>query len=467
MEFVTQRLEQLLWRRDRSSFDTPPRWLTVARYAYALARDLLAGELSLRAMSLVYTTMLAIVPLLAFSFAVLKALGIHRDLAPLIFNFLAPLGPRAGELTTQIIGFVDNVSGSTIASISIALLLLTALSMAQKVESSFNYVWRVDRPRSFARRFTEYLSVMFVGPLIMSVAIGFTASLASTTVMERLALMGPFGAWLASLGGLAPYALVIAAFSFLYVFVPNTRVYIRPAVYGGLFAGVLWAGCGSLFTSFFVSVSRWEAIYSGFAIVIIAMLWMHLSWLILLLGAQLAFYLQNPEYLRLGQRTESRSNRVREHLALSTMLLVGRDFEKPGHGWRVESLAARIRIPKQVLEPVVSALMHCKLLSQTSERRLIPARDPRRISVSEILDAVRSSERDHATHASTEWNATVLSLTESVEQAIRSAVGDKSLADVVDTDVQSEAAATEADAKTGSGTNFRREHRVLRGTGGN
>ena len=161
-----------------------------------------------------------------------------------------------------------------------------------------------------------------------------------------------------------PYALVIAAFSFLYVFVPNTRVYVRPAVYGGIFAGVLWAGCGSLFTSFFVSVSRWEAIYSGFAIVIIAMLWMHLSWLILLLGAQLAFYLQNPDYLRLGQRTESTSNSVREHLALSTMLLVGRDFEKPGHGWRVESLAARMRIPRHLLEPVVSALTHCKLLTR-------------------------------------------------------------------------------------------------------
>jgi membrane protein len=446
MELLTRPLEQWLWRHHRSSFDPPPRWLAVARYAYALLRDLLAGELSLRAMSLVYTTMLAIVPLLAFSFAVLKGLGIHRDLEPLIYNFLAPLGPRAGELTTRIIGFVDNVSGSTIATISIALLLFSALSMAQKVESSFNYVWRVDRPRSFARRLSEYLSVMLVGPLLMSVALGFTASLASTMVMERLAQMQPFGPWLASVGSLTPYLLVIAAFSFLYVFVPNTRVYVRPAIYGGIFAGLLWVGSGSLFTSFFVSVSRWEAIYSGFAIVIIAMLWMHLSWLILLLGAQLAFYLQNPDYLRLGQRTESTSNSVREHLALSTMLLVGRDFEKPGHGWRVESLAARIRIPRHLLEPIVSALTHCKLLTETSERRLIPARDPHRISVSEILDAVRTTHRDHPAEASTEWNPTVRSLTDSVEQAIRSAIGDKTLADVVDADFRSDAAATDAEA---------------------
>ena len=102
----------------------------------------------------------------------------------------------------------------------------------------------------------------------------------------------------------------------MYVFVPNTRVRLKPALIGGVFAGVLWAGGGSLFTSFVVSMSRYEAIYAGFAIVLVAMVWLYLSWLILLLGAQLAFYVQNPEYLPLGQRTLSASNATRERLAL-------------------------------------------------------------------------------------------------------------------------------------------------------
>jgi len=449
MELITQRLEQWLWRHHRLSFERPPRSVLVARFAYALLRDLLNGDLSLRAMSLVYTTMLAIVPLLAFSFSVLKGLGFHRELEPLLLNFLAPIGPRAAEVSNSIIGFVDNVSGSALASVSIALLLYSALSMAQKVEGSFNFVWRVDRPRSFARRFSEYLSVMLVGPLLMSVAMGFTATLASTTVMGRLQQIEPFGSLLASLSGLTPYILVIAAFSFLYVFVPNTRVRVRPALLGGVFAGVLWAGSGSLFTGFVISVSRTEAIYSGFAIVIVAMVWMYLSWLILLLGAQLAFYLQNPDYLRLGQRTESMSNGLRERLALSTMLLVGRDFEKPGHGWRVESLAARIRVPRHMLEPVVAALMNTGLLTQTNEQRLIPAKDARRITVTEILDAVRNTDRDTVGAPSSEWNATVRSLTDSVEQAIHAAVAGKSLADIVDADLRDEAAGSAATPQTG------------------
>ncbi|HZL93942.1 MAG TPA: YhjD/YihY/BrkB family envelope integrity protein [Vicinamibacterales bacterium] len=445
MDFVTQRLERWLWSGPGHSNEGASRSLLVARYAFALLRDLLNGNLSLRAMSLVYTTILSIVPLLAFAFAVLKGLGFHRELEPLLLSFTAPLGPQGAELTQRLIGFVDNVSGSALASVSIAILLYSALSMAQKVEGSFNFVWRVDRPRSFWRRFSEYLSVMFVGPLLMTFAIGLTATLASATATSRLRDIEPLGTWIADLSSLAPYAMVVAGFSFLYVFVPNTRVRLIPALIGGLFAGVLWAGSGSLFTSFVVSVSRTEAIYSGFAIVIVAMLWMHLSWLILLLGAQLSFYVQNPEYLRLGQRTEHMSNALRERLALSAMLLVGRDFETPGHGWRIESLSAQIRVPRHWLEPIVSSLTNAGLLTRTNDQRLIPARDPRRIEVTDILSAVRRSERD-SHGASDDWNDTVSALAEAVERAIRDAVAGRSLADMVDADACAEEAAKAMDA---------------------
>jgi membrane protein len=160
---------------------------------------------------------------------------------------------------------------------------------------------------------------------------------------------------------------------------------------------------------------------------------MHLSWLILLLGTQLAFYVQNPEYLRLGQRTDPLSNALRERLALSAMLLVGRDFDTPGHGWRVESLAASIRVPRHLLEPVIVSLTHAGILTRTNEQRLIPARDPHRIEVVEIVNAVRSRDRDsHGT--SDDWNPTVSALCDSVDTAIRGVLAGRTLADMVDTD---------------------------------
>ena len=436
MDFVLDALERRLWPRAGLGDEHAARWRVVARYAFALLRDFLRGELSLRAMSLVYTTMIAIVPLLAFSFSVLKALGLHHDLEPLLMGFLTPIGPRASELTQRIVGYVDNVNGSVLASVSVVLLIVSALSMAQKVEASFNFVWRVDRPRSFVRRFSEYLSVMLIGPALMSVAIGFTASLASDAVMGRLEELGRVGHWLAGLSALAPYVLVIATFFFLYVFVPNTRVRLRPALLAGALAGAVWAAIGDLFTSFVVNVSRNEAIYSGFAIVLAAMIWLHLSWLILLLGAQLAFYLQNPDYLRLGQRTEVMSNGLRERLALNTMLLIGRDFEQPGHGWRIESLAARIRIARHLLEPVATSLMRAGLVTRTAEHRLLPARDPRRITVCDILDAVRATDRDPHHAPAEDWNPTVQRLGDAVEHAIRDALGGRTLAELVADDLR-------------------------------
>jgi membrane protein len=446
VELLIGYLERRLWPAGTSPYAPAPRWLMAARYAFALLRDYVQGEISLRAMSLVYTTMLTIVPLLAFAFAVLKGLGFHRNLEPLLQNFLAPLGPRGGELATRIVGLVDNVSGSALASVSVIVLLLSAMSLAEKVEGSFNFVWRVDRPRSFARRLSDYLSVIFVGPLLMSLAMGLLATLSSDTATNWIRSLAPFGSWIVSLRSLTPYVMVIAGFTFLYVFVPNTRVRVKYALIGGVFGGVLWAGSGSLFTTIVVSVSRTEAIYSGFAILILAMLWLHLSWVVLLLGAQLSFYVQNPDYLRLGQRAETLSSALRERLALATMLLVGRDFATPGHGWRIKSLSAQLRVPGHLLAPVVDSLMESGLLTRTSELRLVPARDPRNIEAKAILDAVRHTRSDKD-NVGDYWNATVNTLADGIEHAIRDAVGARSLADLVDADLQKESARREEAAR--------------------
>jgi membrane protein len=432
MEQLEKRLLALLWPVEMPANPGHRALLIVGRYTMALLRDFASGALSLRATGLVYTTMLAIVPLLALSFSVLKGFGFHHRMEPLLLNFLTPLGPRAEELTAAVIGFVDNVQGSALAGVSLGLLIFTALSMAQRVEDGFNFVWRVDRPRSFARRFSEYLSVMLVGPVIMTIAMGLTATVASTTVIERLQQVEPFGSLIVSLGQMMPYLLVIAAFTFLYAFVPNTTVRVRSALLGGVLAGGLWAATGELFAEFVAGASRTEAIYSGFAIVIVAMLWLYVSWLILLLGAQFTFYHQNPEYLGLGRATPTMSNELREKLALTVMLLIATDFEQPSHGWRVPSLAAKLGMPRHLLEPIVDVLRQAELVAETTQQRLVPTKDLRRISLAEILDAVRGSLGDPSATVRIPWNVTVASLSEKIGSSIQSALQSRSLADLVD-----------------------------------
>ncbi|MGW8370236.1 MAG: YihY/virulence factor BrkB family protein, partial [Gammaproteobacteria bacterium] len=262
------------------------RWLLeLGRYAFALGRDFITGELSLRAMSLVYTTMLAIVPALAFAFAIAKGLGMHNQFEPALEEVLAPLGSQAAEIAHNVTGFVDNVNGLVLGGLSIGVLLLTAMSMAQKVESSFNYVWRVDRPRTFGRRFSEYLSVMLMGPLVMAIAFGAITSLSSATIVEWLREHSEtFALWIGYLGNLVPVIMIVAAFVFLYMFIPNARVKIVPALIGGTIGGVVWAASAFLFANFATGSSRFQAIYSSFATIFVLLFWIYISWLILLLG---------------------------------------------------------------------------------------------------------------------------------------------------------------------------------------
>jgi membrane protein len=404
--------------------------LVAARYLFALVRDLSTGEINLRAMSLVYTTVLSVVPMLAFGFALAKGLGIHEQLEPMLREFLQPIGPRADEFTETIIAFVDNVSGSVLALVSIGLLLLTVISMAQKVESSFNFVWRVDRPRSFGRRFSEYLSVILIGPTVMLLAAALIASLSSQTLIDRLGAGETLAAWIVRLGDTSPYVMVACAFTFLYLFIPNTKVKLKPALIGGITAGIVWTATGYLFAGFVASSGRLEAIYSGFVVVFSAMVWLYLTWLIFLLGSQLAYYIQNPFQVRFGQRTIAVANATKERLCLSIMFMVALDFARPAHGWTDESLASALRVPRSTLEPIIAGLMADGLLAKGGEHRLIPGRDPHRITLSEIVAAVRGDDRE--SHAANAWNRSIDTIADRIESAIASELGSRTVGELVD-----------------------------------
>ncbi len=405
--------------------------LVAGRYLFALGRELASGELSLRAMSLVYTTMLAIVPTLGFGFGLARLLGYHEDLRPLLEETLGPIGPeRAVEITDNIMEFADNINGSVLGALSLGLLLVTVMSMAQKVEGSFNFVWRVDRPRSFARRFSEYVTVMLIGPLAIAIILTLIAWLSSITLEELEAMRPPFS-WFARVGDLLPFLMTVCVFAFLYVFIPNTRVRIVPALIGGFAAGVVWAAGGFLFTSIVAASARWQTIYSGFAIVLIAMFWLYLSWLILLLGSQLAFYVQKPYHLRFGRRTRPIDNDARERLSLAVMYLIARDFVRPAHGWTNESLAAALSVPRDALEPIMGALTATELVDETSEQRLIPGRDPHRIRLVDIVASVRGHGRDWI-RSRESWNESVDQLVDRIDEAIETELGERTLGELVD-----------------------------------
>ncbi|MDH3930474.1 MAG: YihY/virulence factor BrkB family protein, partial [Deltaproteobacteria bacterium] len=170
-------LRKNVWEVELSSLPWWKSWLTrVLRVFYVVIRDLLEGQLTLRAMSLVYTTLLAMVPLLAVSFSVLKGFGVHNQIEPLLLNFLRPMGERGVEVTSRIIGFVDSVKAGVLGSVGFALLIYTVISLIQKIEQACNDTWQVNRSRPLSQKFSDYLSVILIGPLLVFSALGITAS---------------------------------------------------------------------------------------------------------------------------------------------------------------------------------------------------------------------------------------------------------------------------------------------------
>src|SRR5262249_13222872 len=158
-----------------------------------------------------------------------------------------------------------------------------------------------------------------VGPALIVAALGLLATMASSHLAQNLSHIKVVGTIFAGIGRLTPYVLVTGVFTFMYAFVPNTKVRLKAALVGGLVARCAWAAVGALFASFVAHSAQTIAIYASFAILIAALIWIHLCWLILLLGAQLSFYVQNPQYLRPGRNEIHLTSSLRERIALSVM----------------------------------------------------------------------------------------------------------------------------------------------------
>ncbi len=429
---LERHIDSILWGQKLKDFGAAGRLLKVfLRYVYALGRDVFSGQLTLRAMSLVYTTLLSVVPLIAFSFSVLKGLGVHNRLEPQLFRFLAPLGEQGAEITRQVIDLVDNVKGGVLGGVALAFFVYTAISMVQKVEESFNYVWHVAKPRALGRRLAEYTVVLLIGPVVIVIALGIIASLRSTAVVQYILSNELTGTLVVATGKFLPYLLVTGVFTFLYVFIPNARVRFRSALVGGLAAGFLWATISGAFATFVVYSTQRMLIYSGFAVAITTLIWLYLNWLVLLIGAQLAYYHQNTAFLRLGRREPRLSNAMREKLALNIMLLVGRAFRHPDQSTTIADIAKKLRVPSIALEPIIESLEESGLLTTTEKEMLLPAREMSRIALDDILAAVRK-HGDTGSYRDPKWARHVAELLRDVESAIREQMANRSLADFVD-----------------------------------
>ncbi len=431
-------LTSQLWSIDTSALNrTRSFFINLVRLIYVTVREFMKNELTLRAMSLVYTTLLSLVPLLAFSISLLKAFGVvDNKLEPFLISFLHPLGPKGAEISSTILEFIGRINFGVLGVIGLLLLIYTSVSVINKIEDSLNIIWKVKKGRSLARRFSDYITILLVGPVLMVVAIGSMATLESNTIVNSILSIEPVGTIVLIIGQILPFIVVLLVFSFIYVLIPNTKVNIKSALFGGAIAGIAWHVTSWGFTLSVASSTKYAAIYSSLALLIIFMIWLYLNWLILLAGAQIAFCYQNLKFLTVKKEVFNLSTKLREKLSLVVMFLIANSFYHNKERWTLHSLTEHLKLPQDPVEDAVKELEDSKLIIETGDETpyLVPSMSLEKIKLKDILSSTRTCNQ------TSELENKYLSIPEvdlvstEVERAIDQALGEKSLRDLVSKD---------------------------------
>jgi membrane protein len=432
LEQLKSRVFDQLWQTEAARLTRFKRLVhSLLKIGFMVGREFIENLVNLEAMALAFKTLLSLAPLLAVVFSILKAFGVHNRMEPALVEALAPLGEKGKEVTAHLIGFVDKMSAGALGTVGLVTLFITVLSMMGTIEDAFNRIWHVTAPRKLTRKFSDYLSVILVGPVLVFAAMTITATLQSNTFVQKMISLQPFGTVILTLLKLVPYFTLWGAFTFLYVFIPNTRVKLGSALVGGLVAAFLWQSVGWGFAVFVASSTRYYAIYSSFAILLLFLLWLHMGWVIVLLGAQVAYAHQHIRFYEGERDLLVNSPAGREKLALRMMYLIGRNFFHGLDPLSVTTLASQLYLPAGLVRDFMETFRQCRLvLPLADEEAFVLARDPERISLKEILDCVRNSGMKHPT-IQTDEELAIEELLRKVDDSVAKTLEGKSLQSLI------------------------------------
>ena len=405
--------------------------LRLLQFSIMLGEGFVRDQLLLRASALTYFTVLSVVPLLAVAVAIASAVGVGSEtFVDWVVGTLAAGAPGAGE---QIRSFVGGVDFASIGTLGAGILFLTTVLAISSIESTLNDIWGVANGRSWLRRFSDYLAVLIVAPVLTGVALSLATTLrtrwASTWLFEVAALR-----WLDELGGvLVPVFLLSLTFTFLYWFLPNTRVNQVSAAIGGVVAGIAVTIVQTVYIEFSVGLARAELFFGGFALVPLLFAWMYVFWAVVLFGAEVAFAHQNFALYRQEVRGDPAGPAEREAIALRIALEVGRCFRQVDTPPVAESLADELQVPVRTVRAVTTKLMTAGILSTRVDGERDEAfqlgRPADTIGVTDILGALRGGRE--APRGERAGAGVVEALLGELELAAFKAAGDRTLADLL------------------------------------
>lgn len=363
---LREQFSYLLWEQNPAELSLLQRILLRQIQTVALVfRDFNSNQCLLRASALTYYTMLSLVPLLALTFALLKAFGVQNLLQPLIIE---KLNVGDGQIAGAILSYINNTQVARLGTFGLVFLCIAVISLLTNVEKAFNHVWGIKEIRPPMRRFADYLSVILVGPVLIISAISMTSTLASHNLVQKLMGMQLVGSLILLLFKVAPFIFMWLAFTGLYIFMSNIRVEWRAAFVGGVVGGTLWQLAQVGYVHFQVGVGRYNAIYGTMAALPIFMVWLYLSWVIVLFGLGVCYARQNLRTSGRDLRGSEVSNSCFEQVSLALLTTLADRFVHGRPALSNEQLAKVLFIPPRLCRNITEVLQKIGFVTEQCSR---------------------------------------------------------------------------------------------------
>ena len=342
------------WTTELSSMSGWHRLLVrFVRVGQLVIRGFREDDLTVHASSLTFATLVSLVPLLMIGFAMLKGFGGGEEASARMSELISGMPVQFRDFVQQMVDIVLRANFKTLGWVGVAVLFVTVVQVLGSIEASFNRVWGVASPRTLWRKFTNYVSIVVVVPVLVMTAFALSATLKNQVVSAHLEEW----AWLArTLLRLTPLVTVWLAFFFLFVFMPNTHVSRRAAASSAFLSALLWLGWQKIYISMQVSLSRYDAIYGTFASIPIFLLWLSVCWMIVLLGSEIAFALQHHVTYHLERSAGQASMQAQVSLAVAAVLEAARALSGGRSVLNVSDYAHQHRVPVRLLNDLVGLL---------------------------------------------------------------------------------------------------------------
>jgi len=375
----------------------PPKMKFIFKYLRIIVlslRGLIENKVTVRASALTYYTLMSIVPVLAMAFGIAKGFGADKYLEQELKEGLKGQGEIADKLVIFSNSLLENTGGGLIAGIGVIFLFYSVSKIFSSIETSFNDIWKIEKPRAIVRKFTDYLSMMLIAPILLIASSSISVFLATqlNTIGKQIELIGYVSKYLMFALNFIPLFLIWILFSVVYIVMPNTKVSPQSGIIAGIIAGSAFVVTQWIYIDFQIGVSQYNAIYGSFAALPLLLIWLQISWTIVLFGAEISFANQNIDMYEFERETEHISLNSKRNLSLLILNHIVKRFVNGEKAQTVLELSGDLKIPVRLMKAMLNNLIQCKILVETiSESKNIayqPAQHIDNFSVASVFNAL-------------------------------------------------------------------------------